>query len=91
MDTAVAAACLDHGIAPNGGCRRAFGKGGVHGFDLTFCAQERLAGFGPCERMTLSPKRSPTRSPPRYRRRWSTSLRRGPGHRACFAVAAVSL
>ena len=37
-DTEVAARWLDHGVAPNGECGRAFGTRGVHGFDLTFCA-----------------------------------------------------
>jgi hypothetical protein len=38
VDTGVAAAWLDDGVAPNGVCGRAFSKGSVHGFDLTFAA-----------------------------------------------------
>ena len=37
-DPEVVARWLDDGVAPNGECGRAFGKRGVHGFDLTFCA-----------------------------------------------------
>lgn len=34
---------LDDGTAPNGQCGRAFGKRGVHGFDLTFCAPKSVS------------------------------------------------
>ena len=34
---------LDSGVAPNGECGRAHGKGGVHGFDLTFCAPKSVS------------------------------------------------
>jgi conjugative relaxase-like TrwC/TraI family protein len=43
VDTAVAAAWLDNGIAPNGAHGRAFGKGSVHGFDLTFAAPKSVS------------------------------------------------
>lgn len=42
-DTEVAARWLDEGVAPNGECGRAFGKRGVHGFDLTFCAPKSVS------------------------------------------------
>ncbi|WP_165644040.1 MobF family relaxase, partial [Mycobacteroides abscessus] len=31
------------GVAPSGECGRAHGKGGVHGFDLTFCAPKSVS------------------------------------------------
>jgi hypothetical protein len=34
---------LDDGLTPNGAHRRAFGKRGVHGFDLTFCAPKSVS------------------------------------------------
>nr|WP_280513773.1 relaxase domain-containing protein [Mycobacterium asiaticum] len=34
---------LDDGAARNGACGRAFGKRGVHGFDLTFCAPKSVS------------------------------------------------
>lgn len=34
---------LDDGTAPNGASGRAFGKRGVHGFDLTFCAPKSVS------------------------------------------------
>ena len=34
---------LDEGVAPSGECGRAHGKGGVHGFDLTFCAPKSVS------------------------------------------------
>jgi conjugative relaxase-like TrwC/TraI family protein len=34
---------LDDGIAPNGKCGRAFTKGSVHGFDLTFAAPKSVS------------------------------------------------
>ena len=34
---------LDDGTAPNGAAGRAFGKRGVHGFDLTFCAPKSVS------------------------------------------------
>lgn len=34
---------LDDCLAPNGACGRAFGKRGVHGFDLTFCAPKSVS------------------------------------------------
>jgi hypothetical protein len=34
---------LDEGTAPNGAAGRAFGKRGVHGFDLTFCAPKSVS------------------------------------------------
>lgn len=42
-DTEVVARWLDHGMAPNGECGRAFGTRGVHGFDLTFCAPKSVS------------------------------------------------
>ncbi|KPN48669.1 AAA family ATPase, partial [Mycobacterium intracellulare subsp. chimaera] len=42
-DPGVVARWLDEGIAPNGACGRAFGKGSVHGFDLTFCAPKSVS------------------------------------------------
>jgi conjugative relaxase-like TrwC/TraI family protein len=42
-DTEVVARWLDHGVAPNGACGRAFGTRGVHGFDLTFCAPKSVS------------------------------------------------
>ncbi|GLV12101.1 MULTISPECIES: MobF family relaxase [Mycobacterium] len=42
-DPDVVARWLDDGIAPNGGCGRGFGKRGVHGFDLTFCAPKSVS------------------------------------------------
>jgi conjugative relaxase-like TrwC/TraI family protein len=42
-DTAVVARWLDDGVAPNGMCGRAFGKRGVHGFDLTFAAPKSVS------------------------------------------------
>jgi conjugative relaxase-like TrwC/TraI family protein len=42
-DPGVVARWLDDGIAPNGVCGRAFGKGAVHGFDLTFCAPKSVS------------------------------------------------
>jgi conjugative relaxase-like TrwC/TraI family protein len=42
-DTAVVARWLDDGIAPNGMSGRAFGKRGVHGLDLTFCAPKSVS------------------------------------------------
>jgi hypothetical protein len=43
VDTGVAAAWLDDGVAPNGVCGRAFSKGSVHGFDLTFAAPKSVS------------------------------------------------
>ena len=42
-DTEVAARWLDDGIAPNGATGRAFTKGTVHGFDLTFAAPKSVS------------------------------------------------
>ncbi len=42
-DPDVVARWLDAGVAPSGGCGRAHGKGGVHGFDLTFCAPKSVS------------------------------------------------
>lgn len=42
-DPDVVARWLDGGVAPNGKCGRAHGKGGVHGFDLTFCAPKSVS------------------------------------------------
>jgi conjugative relaxase-like TrwC/TraI family protein len=42
-DTAVAAAWLDDGIAPNCQCGRAFSEKSVHGFDLTFAAPKSVS------------------------------------------------
>lgn len=42
-DPGVVARWLDEGMAPNGGCGRAFGRGSVHGFDLTFCAPKSVS------------------------------------------------
>jgi conjugative relaxase-like TrwC/TraI family protein len=42
-DTEVVARWLDDGVAPNGLSGRAFGKRGVHGFDLTFCASKSVS------------------------------------------------
>ena len=42
-DPDVVARWLDSGVAPNGGCGRAHGAGGVHGFDLTFCAPKSVS------------------------------------------------
>lgn len=43
VDGDVATAWLDDGIAPNGVAGRAFGKGSVHGFDLTFAAPKSVS------------------------------------------------
>ena len=43
VDTAVAAAWLDDGVAPNGVRGRAFSTGGVHGFDLTFAVPKSVS------------------------------------------------
>jgi conjugative relaxase-like TrwC/TraI family protein len=43
VDTAVAAAWLDDGIAPNGKRGRAFTARSVHGFDLTFAAPKSVS------------------------------------------------
>jgi len=42
-DPDVVARWLDDGAAPNGECGRGFGKGSVHGFDLTFCAPKSVS------------------------------------------------
>jgi conjugative relaxase-like TrwC/TraI family protein len=42
-DPEVVARWLDDGVAPSGECGRAHGKGGVHGFDLTFCAPKSVS------------------------------------------------
>ncbi len=42
-DGAVVTRWLDDGIAPNGATGRAFGKGSVHGFDLTFAAPKSVS------------------------------------------------
>jgi conjugative relaxase-like TrwC/TraI family protein len=42
-DPDVVARWLDDGVAPNGACGRALGKGSVHGFDLTFAAPKSVA------------------------------------------------
>jgi TrwC relaxase len=42
-DTEVVARWLDDGVAPNDECGRAFGRRGVHGFDLTFCAPKSVS------------------------------------------------
>ncbi|OFJ51183.1 AAA family ATPase [Mycolicibacterium grossiae] len=42
-DPDVVARWLDAGVAPSGECGRAHGKGGVHGFDLTFCAPKSVS------------------------------------------------
>jgi conjugative relaxase-like TrwC/TraI family protein len=42
-DTAAAAAWLNDGVAPNGVTGRAFSKGSVHGFDLTFAAPKSVS------------------------------------------------
>jgi conjugative relaxase-like TrwC/TraI family protein len=42
-DTAVAAAWLNDGVGPNGTAGRAFSKGSVHGFDLTFAAPKSVS------------------------------------------------
>jgi conjugative relaxase-like TrwC/TraI family protein len=42
-DPEVVARWLDDGVAPNGVCGRGFGKGSVHGFDLTFCAPKSVS------------------------------------------------
>ncbi len=42
-DPEVVARWLDEGVAPSGDCGRAHGKGGVHGFDLTFCAPKSVS------------------------------------------------
>ncbi|MFS0901378.1 MobF family relaxase, partial [Mycolicibacterium litorale] len=42
-DPDVVARWLDDGVAPSGECGRAHGKGGVHGFDLTFCAPKSVS------------------------------------------------
>lgn len=42
-DPDVVARWLDEGVAPSGECGRAHGKGGVHGFDLTFCAPKSVS------------------------------------------------
>jgi conjugative relaxase-like TrwC/TraI family protein len=44
-DPDVVARWLDDGAAPNGECGRGFGKGSVHGFDLTFCAPKSVSLF----------------------------------------------
>lgn len=42
-DGGAATAWLDDGIAPNGASGRAFSKGSVHGFDLTFAAPKSVS------------------------------------------------
>ncbi|WP_151834971.1 MobF family relaxase [Mycobacterium avium] len=42
-DPAVVARWLDDGVAPGGVCGRTFGRRGVHGFDLTFCAPKSVS------------------------------------------------
>jgi len=42
-DPDVVARWLDAGVAPSGECGRAHGTGGVHGFDLTFCAPKSVS------------------------------------------------
>jgi conjugative relaxase-like TrwC/TraI family protein len=42
-DAELVAHWLDDGVAPNGAPGRAFGRRGVHGFDLTFCAPKSVA------------------------------------------------
>ncbi|WP_373234687.1 MobF family relaxase [Mycobacterium marinum] len=42
-DPAVVQRWLDDGTAPNGASGRAFGKHGVHGFDLTLCAPKSVS------------------------------------------------
>ena len=42
-DPDVVARWLDSGVAPNGECGRAHSAGGVHGFDLTFCAPKSVS------------------------------------------------
>lgn len=42
-DPDVVARWLDDGVAPSGDCGRAHGAGGVHGFDLTFCAPKSVS------------------------------------------------
>ncbi|KAA0089924.1 AAA family ATPase (plasmid) [Mycolicibacterium sp. P1-18] len=42
-DPEVVARWLDAGVAPSGDFGRAHGKGGVHGFDLTFCAPKSVS------------------------------------------------
>jgi conjugative relaxase-like TrwC/TraI family protein len=42
-DPDVVARWLDAGVAPSGECGRAHGEGGVHGFDLTFCAPKSVS------------------------------------------------
>lgn len=42
-NTEVVARWLDEGVAPSGETGRAFGKRGVHGFDLTFCAPKTVS------------------------------------------------
>ena len=42
-DTEVVARWLDDGVAPNGMSGRGFGRRGVHGFDLTFCAPKSVS------------------------------------------------
>ncbi len=42
-DSAAVARWLDDGVAPNGGCGRALGGRGVHGFDLTFAAPKSVS------------------------------------------------
>lgn len=41
-DGTVVTRWLDDGVAPNGAAGRAFGKGSVHGFDLTFAAPKSV-------------------------------------------------
>ncbi len=69
---------LDSGVAPNGGeCGRAHGKGGVHGFDLTFlCPRSRCRWCGFSATM-LPTKRSTRRTKPR-------SQKPGVPERACW-------
>lgn len=42
-ESAVVARWLDDGVAPNGARGRAFGRRGVHGFDLTFAAPKSVS------------------------------------------------
>jgi conjugative relaxase-like TrwC/TraI family protein len=42
-DVGVVARWLDDGVAPTGVCGRGFGRRGVHGFDLTFCAPKSVS------------------------------------------------
>ena len=81
-DPGVVARWLDDGVAPNGECGRAFDKRAVHGFDLTFCAPKSVSLMRAVRGDDVIRRRSSTRTPPPWARRWST-WRRTPDTPGC--------